>query len=62
MNKISFTIPNQTTNINVNPNTNVTNVNPNTNVTNVNPKIINNISDYIKLAPNVYIFCNSINK
>ena len=62
MNKISFTIPNQTTNINVNPNTNVTNVNPNTNIINIKPKIINNISDYIKLAPNVYIFCNIINK
>jgi hypothetical protein len=56
MNKISFTIPNQTTNINV---TNV-NTNTNTNVINVKPKIINNITDYIKLAPNVYIFCKGI--
>jgi len=54
MNKISFIIPNQTTNINVNPNTN------DTNVINVKPKIINNITDYIKLAPNVYIFCKGI--
>lgn len=42
MNKLSFIIP---TNINVN-------VNPNP-----NPNTIKNITDYKKLAPNVYIFC-----
>ena len=55
MNKISFTIPNQTTNINVKPQT----IPNQTTHIHVKPKINKNknITDYIKLAPNVYKFC-----
>jgi hypothetical protein len=61
MNKISFIIPNQTTNINVNPNINKIEDSIPFELTNVTkPKMINNITDYIKIAPNVYIFCNGI--
>ena len=50
MNKLSFIIP---TNINVNP---IPIPNQITNI-NVNSNTIKNITDYKKLAPNVYIFC-----
>ena len=63
MNKISFTIPNTKANTNKDKIEDkipleLTNV-----ITNINVKPkINNITDYIKIAPNVYIFCNSVSK
>ena len=62
MNKISFVIPNAIPNPipNAIPNANKIEDNNPFELTNVKPKTINNITDYIKLAPNVYIFCNSI--
>ena len=58
MNKISFTIPNTI------PNTNKDKIEPNnpfelTNQIIIKPKTIKNknITDYKKLAPNVYKFC-----
>ena len=62
MNKISFTIPK--VKLNEIPNENkiednnpleLTNVKPNTKI----PSKINNITNYTKIAPNVYIFCNN---
>ena len=59
MNKISFPIPIpipiELTNTNTN--TNTIESNP-LEQTNVKPK--NNITDYIKLAPNVFMFCNIV--
>jgi hypothetical protein len=53
MNKISFTIPNQTITNKIEPNKPL----ELTNKIIVNPKIIKKNIDYKKIAPNVYLFC-----
>jgi hypothetical protein len=56
MNKISFTIPNENKIVDIKP----LELTKETNNINVNPIIINNNTNYKKIAPNIYKFCNGI--
>jgi len=60
MNKISFTIPFKDKIVDIKPLELTKETKETNNNINVNPKIINNDTNYKKIAPNVYKFCNGI--